>query len=180
MAVRVKIAGRELRGVTDYSVQEDSTPIDPSDESGGPPQINFSVDEFPGWRNVEDELVELSDDAQGVTQGIVSAVSMQNGRVQVTADSRILQLATVRVAKPYQGTLGGALRYYLSLVGITENIVIDEDVAKIAVVFPGWRMTSTSRSLARSVPPMAWKCHWCRTTSRFVVRGRRRQSSSAS
>lgn len=152
MAVRARVAGREMRGVTDYSVQEDSTPIDPSDESGGTPQINFAVDEFPGWRNVEDEPVELTDDAQGTTQGTVTAVSMQNGRVQITADSRILQLATQRTAMPYQGSLGGALRYYLGLVGITDHITIDDDVASIPVVFPGWR-DDVYQQVARKICP---------------------------
>lgn len=152
MAVRVEIGGRPLLNADSYSVAEDSTPLNPSDQSGGTAQINFSVPVFPGWRNVEDELVTLRDDTQGFTQAIVTAVSEQNGKVQITADSRINALAETRTALPYRGTLGGAIRYYLSLVGITTNIVVEDAIASTAVVFPGWQDDVYQR-VARALCP---------------------------
>jgi len=152
MAVRIKIGNRPLLNATSYSVQEDSTSINPSDENGGTSRIDFAVPTFPGWRNIEDQPIELRDDTQGVTAGTVTAVSEQNGLVQITADSRILQLAATRTALPYKGTLGGAFRYYFSLVGITTQIAIDNSIASIPVVFPGWRDDVYQR-LAKSLCP---------------------------
>lgn len=152
MAVRIGVGGRPLLNVGSYSVQEDSTPINPADETGGTTQINFVVPRWDGWKASEDLLVDLRDDTQGITEGFVSAVSDSNGVVSVTADSKILQLATKRTAQPFAGSLADALRYYFSLAGVTEGIVIEDLLQSIPVVFPGWQDEVYQR-VARGICP---------------------------
>lgn len=152
MAVRVQLDSHTLPNLLQYAVQEDSTPINPADESGGTAQINFTVPRWPGWKSIEDRIVELRDDTQGFTRGRATTAADSNGLVQITSDSRILQLATRRTAQPYRGTLSGALRYYFSLVGIVDGIVIDETFGSQPVVFPGWEDNVYQR-VARGICP---------------------------
>lgn len=152
MAVRIGVDGRALLNATTYSVQEDSTPISPADESGGTAQIDFTIPAFPGWKSSEDALVDVRDDTQGVTQGIVETISENSGLVQISAKSRILNLSATRIAQPFRGSLSNAIRYYLSLVGIIDGIVIDEQYDAIQVIFPGWQDDVYQR-IARGLCP---------------------------
>lgn len=140
MALRLSILGQVLRNISSYSVSEDSTPLDISDSSGGYGQVTLTVASRPGWRSWRKKLVDFEDTTQGTTQAIVTTVSEDHttGMVSVSADSRVSAMAAVRTAQPYVGTLGGALRYYLSLVGITSQVVIDSVLEDRAVTFQGW------------------------------------------
>jgi hypothetical protein len=127
--------------LADYSVTEDSTPIDPSDQTGGVGQINFTVIEDPGATGsvlLLNNTVQLADGGNGSTKGVVSSVSSADGVASVTADGRLIALVSTITALPYVGTLGGALIYYLGLVGITTGIAIDSTITARAVAYPGW------------------------------------------
>lgn len=152
MGVRVTVDGRPLLTASQLSVQEGSTPINPADESGGTAQVQFTVPVFPGWKTADELPILVRDDTQGITSGKIAALAEQNGSLQVTANSRILNLAVTRVAQPYAGTLSGAIRYYLSLVGITTNISIDAQYDSVPVVFPGWKDDVYQRVARRLCP----------------------------
>lgn len=154
MAVVAKIDGRPLLNVKSYSVDEDSTSVDLSDESGGTAQINLTVPVWPGWKASRGKVLELSDDTQGKTFGKINAISEDRGIVSITAGSRILSLSGTRQAQPFSGTLAAAIRYYLSLVGITDKIVIDDAIGASAVQFPGWN-GDVYQQVARKLCP-AW------------------------
>jgi hypothetical protein len=127
--------------LSDYSVTEDSTPVDPSDQTGGIGQINFTVVEDTsvlGSVLLLNDTVKLADQSNGSTQGIVSTVNAQDGVASVTADNRLIALVSIVTAQPYIGTLGGALTYYLSLVGIVTGISIDATITGRAVAYSGW------------------------------------------
>lgn len=139
MAVDVIIGGKPKWNTQDYSVAEDAVPLDPSNTSAGTGQFTLSLPESQEskfWRKKE---VVLSDGSQGTTVGTVSGVTGDGTTSQVTVDSRMNALTVTRTAQPYTGTLGGAFTYYLSLVGLTSDIVIDPQVTSRAVVFPGWQ-----------------------------------------
>lgn len=152
MAVIIDVGGKRQLNASEYTVQEDATPINPADETGGTSQINFTLPKFDGWRSIDSESVVLTDGDQGVTAGLATAVSERNGVVQVSAQSRILQLGVERIAQPFQGTLGNAIRYYLSLVGIESHIVIDPSLDSIPVTFPGWQ-ADVYQKIARGLCP---------------------------
>lgn len=138
MGVDLTISGDRFLSSYPYSVTEDSTPIDPSDTTGGVSQFSISVDEWADIRDSDGDIVTLADGAQGTTTGTVNGMSSVDGVATITADSRLNVIAVERTAQPYSGTLGGAFTYYLSLVGITTGIVIDSSITSIAVSLPGW------------------------------------------
>lgn len=124
-----------------YSVTEDSTPIDPSDTSGGTGTIEFTVVEDTsglGTILLLNDTVQLADQSNGSTQGTVNTVDVTDHIASITADGRLNLLVANVDAAPYTGTLGGAFTYYLSLVGITSSFVIDSTITARAVTFPGF------------------------------------------
>lgn len=138
MGIDIKINGKLEQFASAYSVQEDSTPVDPSDSSGGVGQFTFTVPTRDDTKMLRGKVADLEDGSQGTTQGTITGVSGDRDNATVTADSRLGALNVGRTAQPYVGTLGGAFRYYLSLVGVTERIVVDETIEDRPVVLPGW------------------------------------------
>lgn len=144
MAIELKVTGNgyfagSATALESYSTTEESTPIDPSDSSGGTGQVNFSVVDDPeGTIFLLNDTVELTDGSNGRTQGVVNGVSGANGLASISADSRLSLLVADRTAEPFVGTLEAAFRYYLSIADITNRIVVDEAIANRPVVFPGW------------------------------------------
>lgn len=139
MATVLKLAGKEYRNPKSYSVSEDATSLDPNDTSGGVGQFSAAIPAPKRWRRIKGQPFELRDTKEGITSGIVN--SMTNNvpaDLQLTADSRIIAMAVKRLAKPYRGSLEGAIRYYLGLVGITSGIEVDPEVADYPVQFFGW------------------------------------------
>ena len=124
--------------LTDFSVVEDSTPVDPSETTGGVGQFTLSIGERDDTKYLQGVPVNLSVISQGETTGTVRGLSGSDGAALVTADSRLALLNANRTAQPVNGTLATVFTYYLGLVGITSGIVVDTSVASTAVVFPGW------------------------------------------
>lgn len=149
--------GQELyRNIVSYSVVEDSTPIDPADTSGGFGQITAVLPRRHNWRSLRKLQLDLRDRGQGVTTGKTTAISeSKSGKsVTISADSRIGGLTVRRTAKPFVGTLAGAIRYYLGLVDITTGIIIDESLESIPVVFPGWEDEVYQKVAKQLMPSM--------------------------
>ncbi|MDL5351105.1 hypothetical protein [Microbacterium sp. zg-YB36] len=136
--VDVTIGGQPFWSTGAYSIVEDSTPVDPSDMTGGTGQISFTVRDKPGIKLLGGKALEFTDGAQGKTSGIVRGLNGTGLAATITADSRLALTAVTRKAAPFVGTLGGALRYYLGLCGITSGIVIDETLENVPVKLPGW------------------------------------------
>lgn len=139
MSVDIRIDGTPLWNNSGYSVIEDSTPVDPSDSSGGFGQISFDTDEMADARSLRGKVVDLEDGSQGTTAGIVRGLSATNGELSVTADSRLSMLSAERTAQPFSGTLNNAFIYYLGLFGIVDRLVVEDSLESIPVVFQGWR-----------------------------------------
>lgn len=121
-----------------YSIAEDSTPVDPSDTSGGISQATFTIQTPTGWKSYRKNPVTITDETQGVTTAVITDVSDTQGVLSVTANSRLGNAGVIRTALPYTGTLGGAILYYLGLVNLTTGIVIDNSLMSIPVTFQGW------------------------------------------
>lgn len=84
------------------------------------------------------DFIDLEDGAQGTTRGTINSVNNTDGLLSISADSRLSVFVAERSVQPYNGTLGGAFTYYLSLVGITSGFSIDPSIASRSVRFPGW------------------------------------------
>lgn len=130
MAVEIKITGggswvggRAALG--DYSVDEESTPIEGSDTSGAVPGMSFTVVSNPDTHLLYDSNYELTDASNGLTAGTITGISDTNGLATIVGESRLTALVAVRRFQPYNGTLQGALSYYLSQCGITTGISFD-------------------------------------------------------
>ena len=138
MSVDLRINGALVTNASGYSVTEDATPVDPSDTTGGVGQFTVAMEEDANSKTLTDKTVQLIDGSQGSTTGTARNPSSINGALSLTVDSRMAALAVQRTAQPYVGTLEGAFRYYLGLVGITSDIVIDATIAARSVAVPGW------------------------------------------
>lgn len=137
--VDVSIGGKAVWNSGAYSVVEDSTPVSPADSSGGYGQITIPVRDAPAVKSLDGKTLALSDGRAGRTSGIVRGLSGNGLTAQVVADSRLSATGVIRQAAPFVGTLGDAVRYYLSLCGVTSGIVVDEEIDPTPVTIPGWR-----------------------------------------
>lgn len=138
MPIDVKIADKPFWSVDNYSVDEDSTPVNPADSTGGYGQFTFGIPDTDENLLLRGKVVDLSDGTQGKTQGIITGLAGDGDIITVSADSKLSRTSVTRTAQPFVGTLEGAFRYYLGLVGYTAGIVVDTTIASRSVVFPGW------------------------------------------
>jgi hypothetical protein len=139
--VTVRVAGVAVKGISDYSVSEESTPVDPTDTTGATGHFTFSYlsKAATAAKRMRRKTVDLEDKGQGVTQGIARTPTSSGGLITLSVDLRTNLLAVQRTAQPYNGTLGGYFTYLLSLVGITTGFVIDTTLNSVPVTFPGWQ-----------------------------------------
>src|SRR5690606_30623862 len=121
-----------------YQSVEDSSPIDPADETGGYGQITLPIRDHSGVKRMGGKTLLLKDGAMGQTVGVIRGRSGDGLTANLVADSRLSQLAVTRQAAPFHGFLDDALLYYLSLCGITSGIVIDDSFETVEVALPGW------------------------------------------
>lgn len=132
------IDGLRKRTASNFSVVEDSTPIDPSDTSGGTAQSTIEIRETDQAKYLRKKQITLEDGAQGTTVGKITGLSANGVSLSITADSRLNVLNVKRLAQPFAGTLKAAVTYYLGLCGVTTGLVIDDSLEAVDVVFPGW------------------------------------------
>lgn len=140
MSVDILVGGKRLTDkISGYSVSEFATSLDPSDMSGGAGQITVNMESSDASTFARRKEIVIEDSTQGTVKGVVSSTSSANGfNDTLTADSRLIALTYTRTALPYSGTLGGLLRYYFGLVGITNFIAIDPDIDVRPATAPGW------------------------------------------
>lgn len=137
MATLVQLPNKVTENIESFSVQEDATPIEPSDTFGGVGQIVIGLDDYPDAVKNIGGLV-LSAGSRGKTSGHITNLSADNGKLNVTATSALVLYNVRRIAQPYQGTLQGYINYLSNLVGITSSIAVDSSIASRPVVCPGW------------------------------------------
>lgn len=146
MAIKVEIIGNgQFAGaeanITEYSVTEDSTPVEASDSSGGTGQITFGAIDDPsrfGSILLLNDTVRLTDGDRGQTEGTINSLTSNDRVMGVTADSRLGRLVVDKKADPVNDTFSNVITYYLSLGGITDNIAIDTSLSSIPIVAQGW------------------------------------------
>lgn len=134
-----RFAGFETN-LASYSVVEDSTPIDPADETGGTGTIQFSTIEDPAARGsilLLNDSITLTDSVSGRTSGFVTGLSANGPVLTVSADGRLSLLNATGYVAPYKGTLETALRNILARAGITTGITVSPSLASLPVAHKG-------------------------------------------
>lgn len=157
MGIRVQI-GTHTFEATDYTVDEQATPLAAGDSSGSVGNISLTIpqpdpdlvgNQDTGWKLVStfgpdallDLPVTLTDSLKGFTLGTVTGVqrSDDSNFIQIDCQSRLGVLNAYGIqAQPFTGTLANAFDYYLSLAGVETGLFVDESIAARPVVFPGW------------------------------------------
>lgn len=127
--------------MADYTVQEDSTPLNAGDSFGGTGQLSFDVvEEGSSIEYLYDRNVEITDGTAGRFAGHVNSISAEDGIASVIVDSLQSRLNGDTIVPPYVGTLGGAIQFYCAYAAIPANrILVDGSVSSRRVVYPGWR-----------------------------------------
>jgi len=138
MGVDIRVGGFPKWSNADVTVSEDSTPLDPSDDSGRVGAISFKVPEGVDAKSLLDQVVDVDGGVRGSIQGVVAALRSDGSTVTVEAHSRMVSIVANRTALPHVGTLETALLYYFGLCGVTTGIVIDPTVADTPVVELGF------------------------------------------
>ena len=138
---------------TNYSITEDSTPLDGGDSTGSVGTFTITAispdkDLTPnhpiikwGPQFLSRKTIQVRDSTRGYTTGYVTSVSADDSAatVTLTCNSRLGHLNAYNInAKPFVGTLKNAVLYYCSLAGQTTDILVDDSIASKTVVFPGW------------------------------------------
>lgn len=120
-----------------YAVQEDSTPIDPGSSFGGVGQITVTANSAEDSALLLGEVV-LSDGNRGKTTGTVRSLTSTNGDLSIVADSILGLFNSDHLVKPFRGTFAAAIQYYCDLVGIPNDVTVEETLANRQVTYPGW------------------------------------------
>lgn len=138
MAV-VKFGATRQARVSSFSVQEDSTPIDPSDTTGGVSSVTIVQRSDADTEFLEGETFILSDKRHGQIAGVIDSLAIKNVSATLTATSIAGRIIAKRQMPPYVGTLGGAIDTYLASVNIAQGeYQVDASLIAIPVTLPGW------------------------------------------
>lgn len=138
MGVAVRLNGKRLKDQHSYEIRESSTPLAANDSSGAVGTIDLVVSHQPECRLLLNKPITFSDTRLGSTLGTMRSVGHKNGVDTISANNRLGDLIIEVQVQPFTGTLEQAFRYYLSLAGMAEGIVVDESIAARPVTFQGW------------------------------------------
>lgn len=141
----VATIGAERVEITQYAVDVASTPIDVADSSGSVGSFTLGIPHRPlldalAYRR---QKVTLTDSRRGSVTGYVDDISLdrETGLTTLRGPLTLRDMNIYNVAaKPFSGTLQGALTYYASLAGRTlEFEGVAPELLAERVNFIGWR-----------------------------------------
>lgn len=142
MTADVHVDGQPIKAVADWTIVENSTPLDSSDSSGGVGTISITFDQrvTPSTaKRMRRKVVRIDDEAQGQLIGRVDTAAGGSGARTITGQNLLTKLAVNRRMAPFSGTLTSAISYYLRLCGITDPNAwfVDETIALANVTLIG-------------------------------------------
>ena len=125
--------------ITQYTVQEDATPRDPSQFSGGYGQLTYTRLERPNEERTIQTTEEVTDSERGTVRGVVRTLSSSDQMVTVTADSALAFFNTWYTVPPYNGTVQGYVQFLMGIAGVTLPLSVDPSIATKAIKAPGFQ-----------------------------------------
>jgi len=140
--VRLSGTGRFYGGpsnVINYSYTEGSTPLVPDDQSGAIGDVSIDVLDISDTSILlyKDEFF-LQDNLHGGVIGNVETVSGNNDVVTMGGRSILSYLNVEKVLPPRRDTIGNILEGVLADVGVTSNIIKDQQLPPAVVNAPGY------------------------------------------
>lgn len=139
MALRFVVDGADIAQIlTGYSVTEDATPLSLDGGTGaGTGAATFNLGPFGRAKYLKGVEYLFEDDGRGMTAGRVETASGSSVQTTASVVNALSNLVVEVVAKPYTGTLQGAIAYYLDLCGVTA-FYIDAELANRSITLPGF------------------------------------------
>lgn len=122
--------------IASYSAGEEATPEYAGDSSGSVGTLEFTVLEDVDSRFLIDATVELNDQSNGTTRGIVTGLNGASGELAMSAQNRMWKLVGLIGVPPYTGTLGAYLRALCAPVAIVP--VVDASLENIPIDIRAW------------------------------------------
>lgn len=124
--------------IVSYSVQEESTPIDPGSMEGGAGQITVSFNEGTDTLWLAKEVVQFADTHRnrGMIEGVVRNLAVTDGAVTMTMDSAMALFNSDHIIPPTTGRFDAVLMSYCSRVGVTNPLSVHPSVASRQVQYP--------------------------------------------
>lgn len=139
MSFGLKVGNQTVRAVSGWSYDEEATPLDGSDPSGSTGDMSVSF----AWRDRPAHVARMGTKdvtmlETGQALGTVDGTGVTDKVGSLSLANRAVKLSVVRSAKPWAGTLAGAIAYWCSLAGVTTGITVDSAIAIRPVVVVGW------------------------------------------
>jgi len=140
--VRLSGTGRfagHASNVINYSYTEGSTPLVPGDDSGAIGDVSIEVlNENDASILLYKDDFYLQDNVHGSVIGSIESVSGSNDTVTMGGRSRLAALNVDAVIPPRSDTIGNIIQAIINDLGITTNILKDENLSAATVRAPGY------------------------------------------
>jgi hypothetical protein len=135
---------RPIWGVKTLNVEEDATPLDADDMSGGVGQIDVSIPESAERNAATVRKRTIVVEHHGTTTaGVVNTATDNGALLSISANGPQYALNVSHVIPPYHGTLGGFFDLLLDSCGLTG--VTEAEITARPVTIPGGRMNVLDR-----------------------------------
>lgn len=130
-----KFAGKRSN-ISGYAVDEESTPLDPGDSTGGVGTFEIVVteDSAPdGTILLLNDGITITDSAAGITSGYVDSISVNGAAATVSGSGELSLFVGTGYIPPFSGTLKAAVENIANRAGVTSPIVVDTAIQSVQV-----------------------------------------------
>lgn len=148
MSVQVTILGDgdyagASTNISDYSINEDGSPLDLSNVIGGVGGITFQAIEDPSFNGsmlLPRQPFRLVDPYSGAVRGVIDGGTGTDGySLDIQASSSLLPLVSTRTLPAVTGALGNVLTQWFEACGMSDaGFQIDPTLALKQVTLPSW------------------------------------------
>lgn len=135
----LKVGEQIVRNVSQWSYTEDSTPLDGSDTSGAAADLTLGFPTRLRPAQVARMGAQPVSTIAGQPLGTVDGTGVTDGVASLSVGTRATKLSVIRRAKPFAGSLAGAIGYWVSLTGVADGITVDPAIAIRPVTTVGWK-----------------------------------------
>ena len=127
-----------MDNLTQYSVQEDATPKNPSQFSGGYGQLTYTRLERLHEERTIQTVESLHDPDRGDVQGIVRTLNSSDGLTSVTADSALAFFNAWYTVPPFHGLLSNYVQMLMDICGVDLPLSVDSTLSSSEIFAPGF------------------------------------------